>query len=59
MTPEQLDEYLAAFGKNVSMRSKGGGKMVSVDRLREYVKSAIEIAVSRSGKPEPDDCQSP
>jgi hypothetical protein len=49
MNPEQLDEYLAAFGKNVSMRSKGGGKMISVDKLREYIKSAVEIAIKRSG----------
>jgi len=47
MTPEQLDEYLGAFGENVSMRSKSGGKMIPVDKLREYIKTAIKIAEDR------------
>ena len=47
MTPEQLDDYLVSFGEKVSMRSKNGGKMVSVDKLREYIKKAIETSEQR------------
>jgi len=47
MTPEQLDEYLVSFGDNVSMRSKSGGKMVPVAKLREYINKAIETAEQR------------
>jgi len=55
MTPESLDEYLAAFGEKVCMKAESGGKMVPVFRLREYVKTAIEIAVNRRNKGTPDE----
>jgi len=51
MTPESLDEYLVSFGDNVSMRSKSGGKMVPVVKLREYVKAAIKTAEDRIKNP--------
>jgi len=48
MTPESLDQYLAAFGERACMKSKTGGKMVPVERLREYVRQAIAIAVQEA-----------
>ena len=51
MTPEQLDDYLVSFGENVSMRSKSGGKMIPVAKLREYISKAIETAEHRIKNP--------
>ena len=51
MTPESLDEYLAAFGEKVCMKGKSGGKMVAVSQLREYVRRAIAVAESRCNGP--------
>ena len=48
MTPEALDKWLQDFGENVCMKNKHGGKMCPVDKLRKYIKQAIEIAVERS-----------
>ncbi len=48
MTPQALDKYLKDFGDNVSMRSKNGGKMIPVDKLRMYIQRAIQIAVEES-----------
>ena len=51
MTPESLDEYLAAFGEKVCMKAESGGKMVAVSQLREYVRRAIAVAESRRHYP--------